>query len=467
MEKFEKRLKLSDVYAICLGAMFSSGFFLLPGLAASETGPSVVLAYVLAAFLVLPSLMSIAELSTAMPKASGIFFFIDRALGPLMSTVGGISMWLALTFKGAFAFIGMQAYTSLFFSGDITPYAIGLTVIFGLLNLFGAKETAGMQKVLVAGLVIILSYFLVDAGVNTVFNSSVSEVKDGFSPFLTNGIDGIMQATAIVFVAFLGVSQLASVAEEVKDPARDIPRGIMYAVLTALVLMVLGVFFVVHFVELDELSKDLSPIATASEGAFTLIPSNWGLYLIFAAAMAAFASTANASIMSASRFPLAMGRDQILPSLFSKMNRFNTPTFSIILTVAVMVAFQLFLSPMSVAKFASVVQLIAFILVNCTLIVMRESKIEHYKPGFKTPFYPWMQILGIISSCLLLYYLGKRPLLISAALAIFCLLWFLFYVRSRAERKGAIFHIFHALGRHKDDKIHHDLKEINKEKGMT
>lgn len=467
MEKFDKHLKLSDVYAICLGAMFSSGFFLLPGLAASETGPSVVLAYVLAAFLVLPSLMSIAELSTAMPKASGVFFFIDRALGPLMSTVGGISMWLALSFKGAFAFIGMQAYTSLFFEADITPYAIGLTVIFGFLNLFGAKETAGLQKVLVAALVTILSYFLIESGFTVFSKASVVEIKQNFSPFFKNGVEGIMQATAIVFVAFLGVSQLASVAEEVKDPARDIPRGILYAVLTALVLMVLGVFFVVNFVDIKALSNDLSPIATASEMAFSFLPAKWGLYMIFTAAFAAFASTANASIMSASRFPLAMGRDKVFPSFFKKLNRFNTPTLSIAVTVALMIAFQLRLSPMGVAKFASVVQLIVFILVNCALIVMRESKIEHYSPGFKSPLYPWMQIFGVFTSFLLLFYLGKRPFYISLCLTIFCLIWFLFYVKNRVERKGAIFHIFYHLGRHKDEKIHRDLRTINKEKGTT
>ena len=83
--RLKKELSLLDVYVIALGPMLSSGFFLLPGLAAAKTGPSVVLAYFLAGLLVLPAMLSKAELATAMPRAGGTYYFLDRSLG----TVGG------------------------------------------------------------------------------------------------------------------------------------------------------------------------------------------------------------------------------------------------------------------------------------------------------------------------------------------------------------------------------------------
>ncbi|MEF8797774.1 MAG: amino acid permease, partial [Salinivenus sp.] len=122
----KKDLTLYDVYAISTGAMFSSGFFLLPGIAAAETGPSVILAYLVAGILILPSMYSMAELSTAMPKAGGTYYFLDRALGPLAGTVGGLGTWLALVFKSAFALIGMGAYLAIYADVPIKPLAAAL-----------------------------------------------------------------------------------------------------------------------------------------------------------------------------------------------------------------------------------------------------------------------------------------------------------------------------------------------------
>lgn len=89
-EKLQRTLTLFDVYAISTGAMFSSGFFLLPGLATAKAGPAAILAYFLAGVLVLPAMFSQAELSTAMPKAGGTYYFLDRSLGPMAGTVGGL-----------------------------------------------------------------------------------------------------------------------------------------------------------------------------------------------------------------------------------------------------------------------------------------------------------------------------------------------------------------------------------------
>ena len=155
--KLRKELGLYDVYAISTGAMFSSGFFLLPGLAAAKTGPSVALAYLVASIFILPAMLSVAELATAMPRAGGAYYFLDRALGPLVGTVGGLGTWVALILKSAFALVGMGAYLALYVDVPIKPLAVGLPVVFAVINVVGAKETSGLQRVLVTALVAIMA----------------------------------------------------------------------------------------------------------------------------------------------------------------------------------------------------------------------------------------------------------------------------------------------------------------------
>lgn len=215
-DKLSKKLTVYDVYAVSTGAMFSSGFFLLPGIAAMETGNSVAFAYLAAGFLILPSMLSVAELSTAMPKAGGAYYFLDRSLGPLMGTIGGLGSWFALIFKSAFALIGMGAYLTIFVDVPMLPLALVLTFAFGLLNVFGAKETAVLQRVLVAALVLIMAYFLI-MGLNFIYGT------DNFLPplrdqnFFTNGINGFVATIGLVFVSYAGLTKVASIAEEVQN----------------------------------------------------------------------------------------------------------------------------------------------------------------------------------------------------------------------------------------------------------
>lgn len=152
-KKLKKNLTLFDVYAISTGAMFSSGFFLLPGIAAAAAGPSVILAYLVAGILIMPAMFSLAELATAMPKSGATYYFLDRSLGPLAGTIGGLGTWVALVFKSAFALIGMGAYLVIFIDLPIKPVAAGLTVAFCALNIVGAKETSGLQRIFVSVLV--------------------------------------------------------------------------------------------------------------------------------------------------------------------------------------------------------------------------------------------------------------------------------------------------------------------------
>ena len=108
MKDLKQELNLLDVFCVATGAMISSGLFILPGLAFAMAGPAVILSYIFAAILCIPTLLSKAELTTAMPKAGGDYFYIMRGFGPLVGTIAGFSSWFSLSFKGAFALLGVD-----------------------------------------------------------------------------------------------------------------------------------------------------------------------------------------------------------------------------------------------------------------------------------------------------------------------------------------------------------------------
>ncbi|MFT5434962.1 MAG: APA family basic amino acid/polyamine antiporter, partial [Myxococcota bacterium] len=246
MNRLDKDLGLWDVFAISTGAMISSGFFLLPGLAYLAGGPAVVIAYVIAGLLIIPAMLAVAELSTALPRSGGAYFFLDRALGPLTGTIGGLGTWLALIFKTAFALIGGGAYLSLILDVPVAPVAIGLAVCFLILNIVGAKETAMLQRVLVAGLIAVLGVLLVGSGF--ALASSGVNLTSQFLPLAPNGWESVAATIGLVFVSYMGLTKVASVAEEVKDPGRNIPLGMGLSLAVTTVVYMLGVFALVALV---------------------------------------------------------------------------------------------------------------------------------------------------------------------------------------------------------------------------
>lgn len=466
--KLKKELGLFDVFAVSTGAMFSSGFFLLPGLAAQHTGPSVILAYFLAGLLIMPAMFSIAEISTALPRSGGAYFFLDRSLGPMMGTIGGIGTYIALLLKTAFALVGIGAYGSIFWDIPIKETAITFAIIFAILNIFGARKSSGIQKIFVIGLLVVLGAFIAD-GFWNIFSGthpSIGFDKGNYHPFFTGGFDGLIFTTGFVFVSYLGLTQIVSVAEEIKNPERNIPLGMVLSLLVTGLIYVLGVFVMVTVIGNEALAEDLSPAATAVEQLFSWLPPKTGLYIIVIAALFAFASTGNAGMLATSRYPLAMGRDKLFSKKFSIISRWGTPVPAILLTAGLIVLFIIVLTEEGIVKLASSFQLFIFMTINFSVIVFRNSKIASYDPGYHSPLYPWMQIFGIISSLALMFYMGWEALVFTLTTIILAYLWYVFFVRSKVKREGAIFHWFALLGKYQHDELENEFMMILREKGL-
>ncbi len=465
-QRLDKELGLFDVYVICVGAMISSGFFLLPGIAVSYSGPSAVLAYLLAGLLIVPAMLSQAELATAMPRAGGTYYFLDRTLGPLVGTIGGVGTWLTLVLKSAFALIGMGAYLALIFDLPIALTAVVSAVLIAAINAMGTKETSGLLRIFVLILLMTLAVFLLQGLASVLGNQSTNSITTAFDPLFPHGLDGVLEAVGLVFVSFIGLTKVASLAEEVRDPDRNIPLGMTLGLLTVTLVYVVGVFVMIAVLGVDRLSTSLTPVADTAGEMGGWLPGRFWYWLMVGAGILAFASMANAGVMAASRYPLAMARDRIFPDRFAATGRRGTPLAAIVFTTIILVLSLLTLEVQSVAKLASALQLLLFALVNVAVIVMRESRIESYDPGFRAPFYPWLQLAGIFLALILVAEMGWLSVLFTVGVTVACVGWFNHYARKRIARDGAIFHVFERLGRRRFAGLDRELRDILKEKGL-
>ncbi len=467
-QKLNKEIGLFGVFAISTGAMFSSGFFLLPGIASMYTGPSVFLAYLLSAVLIIPAMFCMAEISTAIPKAGGAYFIIDRAYGPLFGTIGGLGTYFALVLKSAFALVGMGAYTSLILDIPVDHIAIALTIVFAVVNIIGAKKSSGFQNIFVIVLIFILGLLIIDGFVHLFSDNNLKFIiQNNFRPFFKDGMGGLFATIGFVFVSYAGLTKVASIAEEIKNPERDIPLGMIISLVVTSLIYALGTFLMVSFIDPNNFFNDLTPVATLTSHTLKWMPSKIALVVVVISAVAAFASTGNAGIMSSSRYPLAMSRDKLLPPIFSRQNKkTRMPVFSIVITSLIIVFIIVFVSAEGIAKMASTFQLLIFFFINFAVIIFRNSKIDTYDPGYYSPLYPYMQIFGMISSFALIIYLGWGPLLFSVGLILLGIIWFNYYAKGKIKRQGAIYHWFELLGRKKYEKIENEFLHIIKEKGL-
>ena len=424
----ERDLGLPSVTAISIGAMVGSGIFILPGIALGMAGPAVVIAYLLAGVLVLPAALSKSEMATAMPEAGGTYLYIERGMGPLMGTIAGVGTWFSLTFKGALALVGGAPYLVYYLELPVTPVALGVAAVLIVVNIVGVKQTGRAQVAIVVVMLAVMVWFI------TFGARGIETARYGGT--FDSGIAGLLSATGFVFVSYAGVTKIASVAEEIENPDRNIPLGMLGSlgfttfIYVAIVAVMVGVAPAENLVESDV------PMAIAAENVLPGI----GVVAVVAAALLALVSTANAGILSSSRYPLAMSRDALAPpSLSDVSERFSTPVNAITLTGVVLLVLVAFVPVDQIAKLASAFKILVFVLINVALVAFRESDFEDYEPSFESPLYPLPQAVGIVGGLVLLPFMGALPVAGAVLITAGSLVWYYTYVRRRGdvEREGA------------------------------
>ena len=429
MKKLKRSLSLPYVIAISIGGMLGSGIFVLPGFAASLTGSSVWLAYLIAALCILPAALSKSELATAMPSSGGTYVYIERAFGPMFGTISGIGLWLSLLLKSSFALIGLGAYLAVLINLDdnLTKLvALGFLCFIMFLNVFGIKKVGKVQIVIVSiSLICLVSIFLIGFPLVN---------PDYLTPFLSNGNTGLISTVAFVYISYAGVTKVAAIAGEIKNPDRNLPLAMILSLLTIASIYVFIAFVLVGNIPIKDLTTDIRPIYTVSN----IIGGKYFGYAAAAVGVLTLMSMANSGVLASSRFPFAMARDKLLPSFLERLHsKYLTPVISIFITCITMAFVIVFLDIVKIAKLASAFKVMMFISVNFCVIILRETSAQWYNPSFKSPLYPFLQLFGIFSGFILLVFLGWMPffaILVISALGVFLY----FFIGKDATRTGVL-----------------------------
>ena len=426
MKKLERTLSLPGAIAVSIGGMLS-GIFVLPGLAVGITGSSVWLAFLVAALCILPAVLSKSELGTAMPKSGGTYVYIERAFGPLFGTIAGIGLWLSLLLKSAFSLVGLSAYLYVVVNID-EAYAraialLALLLIF-LLNVFGLKKVEKTQLFIVSVSIISLIVIIV-LGFNS-FDTKLTE------PVFTDGTNGFIAGVAFLYISYAGVTKIAAIAGEIKNPAKNLPLTMIISLFLITTIYCLVALVLVGNVEASILATDIKPIHTLFQtiggDTFGLIAGVVGVLTLL--------SMVNSGVLASSRFPFAMSKDGLLPSYLAGINsKFMTPVSAILTTSTLIALAIIFLDVVKIAKLASAFKVLMFIFNELTVIVLRETNAQWYKPTFKSPLYPYVQIFGILSGIVLLAFLGVMPVISVIGVVVLGFLIFLVY-GSKSDRSG-------------------------------
>jgi len=411
--RLPQTLGLADVFCISVGAMISAGIFLLPGQVYAHVGPASIVSYAFGGLLATAGIMAVLELATAMPRAGGIYYFATRSLGPLAGTMSGVLNWAALALKGAFAIYGTAQIAHGFFPALPVPATgLALTAAFLLVNLLSTSAAAKMQRVLVAVLLLVMvAYVALGA-------DKIEAAR--FVPFLPEGRrwSAVFAEAGFLFVSFGGLLGVISVAEEVKNPRRSIPVGILsgLAVVTALYALVMAV--TVGAIDPAALGESASPLADAAR----LHYGRAGFATLTVGALLAFVTTGNAGLMGAARYPVALARDRYAPRIFAAAaGRRRVPVPALLLTGAVVGGVQ-FLDLETLVKVASTVVMLSYVLTNLSVVILRESGIMNYRPSFRTPLYPALPIGCTVVFALLVAEQGSTAVaagLVLASLALY------------------------------------------------
>jgi len=437
-ERLKRQLGGVDIFCIVAGTMISSGLFVLPSLAYAKVGPAVFLAYLLAGIFVIPGLFSKAELSSAMPKAGGTYFYLDRSLGHIAGCYGGLTDWIAVSLKSAFALMGMAIFLRLAMPslGDfqLKIFAILFCFVFISFNVLSIKFTSRFQMVFV-----LLKVGLLIAYIGV----ACPHISLGrFENFAPAGFAAVIAMAGHVFISYGGVTEVTSMAEEVTNPGKNIIVGLFAGFAVTTVIYVLAVFVTVGVLDGSVLASAAAPISAGASAAV----GNVGFLVMSAAAFISFMTTANAGMLAGSRYPMAMSRDGLLPSFICSISaRFATPYIAVLLTGGIMMFSISFLNLHDLVDTASSFTIMVFLFDNLAVITMRESRIVAYRPKFKAPFYPWLQIAGVLGYIFLLSLMGHTALMITACFATFAAFWYIVYIRRRSGGGSALIHVIERL----------------------
>lgn len=428
-QKLERTLGPMSLVLLGIGAIIGAGLFSITGIAAAQNaGPAIILSFILASIGCALAGLCFSELAAMIPISGGAYSYSYTTVGELIAWIIGWALVLEYGAGAAAVSISWSAYVVSFlhdFGIQLPPTFVSspwqkthladgsfvhgwmnllpvlIIVLLSLLLIRGIDKSAKVNAVLVAIKVAVVLIFI---GVGFAYIN-----YDHYHPFIPKntgqfgefGWSGILRAAGTVFFAYIGFDAVSTAAQEVKNPQRDLPIGMIGSLLICTILYVLFAFVMIGLIPYTELNV-AAPVAAAIDQT----PYLWLNWLIKLAIIAGLTSVILVLLLGQSRIFYTMAKDGLLPPFFALVHpKFHTPWIS---SLIVMVAVSLFaaFAPLSlVGHMTSIGTLLAFVIVCISVLVLRRTRPDLYRP-FKTPWVPFIPILGIVICVGLMFSLG-------------------------------------------------------------
>ena len=438
-ESIKKTLKrsvgLAGVVIISLSAMLP-GIFVTPTFAADIMGAGIWLAFIVAAAVVLPAAISKAELSSGMPSSGGSYVYLERTYGPMIGTISGLGLWASFLLKSGFALIGFSAYfiaVTTYFAIDMEMMVLSMSalVLITIVNILGVKKVKAIQTPV---LFVTLAMLLI-----TCAAAFFTDDFDGTGPLkaaFSTDLWTLAETSAFVFVAYAGVTKVAAIGGEVKDPEKNLPAGMLLSLLFATILYAMIAYLMMAsmpdgwWIDADGEVVE-NPIFVFAE---VVAGTEFGIFAAIVSVLAMI-SMALAGILASSRFLFAMGQDKLLPPALERVHeKYETPHWPIIVTGVAMGLAIFFVPLKDVVKLASGFKIMIFIMINTCVIILRQTSKRHdWNPSYKGALYPFMQLWGILAGLFLIYFIGDKAFIGASAAIGAGLVTYYLYGQKHAE----------------------------------
>jgi len=412
-KELARAMSLLDLIFLGVGCVIGTGIFVVTGVVAAESsGPAIMLSFVIAGIACALAAFCYAEFSSAVPVSGSVYTFTYATLGELLAFLIGWDLMLEYVIAVSAVATGWSAYFQSLLAGfnlpipDIISSApsmgkgglIDLPAVLIILAITalvskGVKESIKFNTVMVfVKLAIILLFIAV----------GIWYVKpDNWTPFMPFGFSGVMTGAATVFFAYIGFDIIATASEEVENPKRALPIGIIVSLLICTILYITVSGVLTGMIPYTMLNVG-APVALALES----VGQNSIAGIISIGAVFGITTVILAMIYAQVRLSFAMSRDGLLPKMFSQVNaKTKTPIGNTWLTGFVAAGIAGFIDLTTLAHLVNMGTLAAFTLISVAIIVLRK-KFPELKASFRVPFVP---VLPIISALLCLYLASSLP----------------------------------------------------------
>lgn len=429
MQKLDRSLGAFSLILLGIGAIIGAGLFSITGIAAAENaGPAISISFILASIGCAFAGLCFSELAAMIPVSGGAYTYTYATLGEFVAWIIGWSLILEYGAGSAVVAISWSAYVVSFLQsfniqlpaalaaspwqpiempdgsmvyGMINLPALIIVVLLSLLLIIGVEKSAKVNAVLVAiKIAVVLIFIVIGYGYINTANYE-PYIPPNLGEFGSFGWSGIMRAAGIVFLAYIGFDAISTTAQEVKNPQRDLPIGIIGSLVICTILYVLFSSVLVGIVPYHELN-----VAAPVAAAINKTPYFWLNGLIKLAIVAGLTSVILVLMLGQSRIFYTMAKDGLLPSLFSTVHaKFHTPWVSSLLVMCLVGIFAAFAPLSLVGHLTSIGTLLAFAIVCASVMVLRKTRPDLPRP-FRTPFVPVVPLLGILTCLFMMMSLG-------------------------------------------------------------